>query len=438
MSLDLLEAFGNTTCEEPANPWATSSVGTAKDHQTIEEDDFGEFEQAALTEGPECPIVHAEPRATPALPADVQRNGTLVDTTIVCPPPPPSPSFQKANASLKLAIPPEPEQKAPADTKPAESTPVTAWPSSGRNRAKSSANTLVLSPYADDDWGDFEEEPRVGSISIESAERRASATQDMLRKPTAQTASLIDLDGVPERLKNFGAQGQETTVAPLEPAAPSNMPPPSVLLSVIASNFQTLSARIRDIISLTSTLLVESNHSNNERVLEDLTKEMATIRVSTRILAGRRLRWKRDTHLAQSMRIGPANAGRPGGMKLTGVDRAENRREDQEAAEIVRLWKQQVGGLKSHFARINAQQSEIEYVLPDISENMPIRTAKVGEGALTAPRCCFLCGLKRDERVARLDTTVEDSFAEWWVDHWGHVDCIRFWAQHKGSLRQRS
>ncbi|KAL8987813.1 MAG: hypothetical protein Q9177_003022 [Variospora cf. flavescens] len=435
MSLDLLEAFGNTTCEEPANPWATSSVGTAKDHQTVEEDDFGEFEQAALTEGPECPIVHAEPRATPA---DVQRNGTLVDTTRVCPPSPPSPSFQKANASLKLAIPPEPEQKAPVDTKPAESTPVTAWPSSGRNRAKSSANTLVPSPYADDDWGDFEEEPPVGSISIESAERRASATQDMLRKPTAQTASLIDLDGVPERPKNFGAQGQETTVAPLEPAAPSNMPPPSVLLAVIASNFQTLSARIRDIVSLTSTLLMESNNSHNEGVLEDLTKEMATIRVSTRILAGRRLRWKRDTHLAQSMRIGPANAGRPGGMKLTGVDRAENRREDQEAAEIVRLWKQQVGVLKSHFARINAQQPEIEYVLPDISENMPIRTAKVGEGALTAPRCCFLCGLKRDERVARLDVTVEDSFAEWWVDHWGHLDCIRFWAQHKGSLRQRS
>ncbi|KAL8959129.1 MAG: hypothetical protein Q9193_003956 [Seirophora villosa] len=435
MSLDLLEAFG-VTCEEPANPRATSSARTANDHQAFEEDDFGDFEQAEPTVWPEHPTVPAETRANSALAVDSQENVLLVDTMITHPPP--SPSFQKANAPLKLAIPPEPDQTAPTKANPEEFTPITAWPSYGRNRAKSSGEALPLSPYADDDWGDFEEEPRVEGISMESAKKKAPAAHDVPRNPTAQIDSLLDLDGSPGRSKPSTAQTKKATVPPLEPAAPSNIPPPSVLLSVIASNFQSLSARIRDIVSLASTVLVNSNDPGNEEVLEDLANEIATIRASTRILAGRKLRWKRDTHLAQSMRMGPANAGRPGGMKLTGVDRAETRREEQEASEIVRVWKQQVGGLKSHLARINAQQSEMDYVLPGMSENLPIRTAKVGEGALVAPRCCFLCGLKRDERVARLDVTVEDSFAEWWIDHWGHVDCIRFWVQHEQLLSQRS
>ncbi|KAL8860216.1 MAG: hypothetical protein Q9198_010588 [Flavoplaca austrocitrina] len=135
------------------------------------------------------------------------------------------------------------------------------------------------------------------------------------------------------------------------------------------------------------------------------------------------------------MSIGPANAGKAGGMKLTGVDRNEARREDQEAAEVVKLWQQQAGGIKSQIAKVNAQQSEVKFAIPEYSDNMPIRVAKLGEGGLTAPKCCFLCGLKRDERVARLDVSVEDSFREWWTDHWGHTDCIRFWEEHKDSLK---
>lgn len=68
----------------------------------------------------------------------------------------------------------------------------------------------------------------------------------------------------------------------------------------------------------------------------------------------------------------------------------------------------------------------MKLVLPELSETMPLRTAKPGEGGISAPKCCFLCGLKRDERVARLDVNTEDSFGEWWVDHWGHVTASDF------------
>jgi len=41
--------------------------------------------------------------------------------------------------------------------------------------------------------------------------------------------------------------------------------------------------------------------------------------------------------------------------------------------------------------------------------------------------------LKRDERVARVEFGVEDSFGEWWVEHWGHRTCRNFWAAQKSG-----
>lgn len=153
-------------------------------------------------------------------------------------------------------------------------------------------------------------------------------------------------------------------------------------------------------------------------------------------MAGRKLRWKRDNILSQSMKIGTAS-GKTSGMKLAGVDKAETRREDQEAAEALRAWKQQVGPLRSTISMISTHLPGSGFSLPDIAEAMPIRVVKPSEGAVTAPKCCFLCGIKRDERVAKVDVDVEDSFGEWWREYWGHIDCVAFWENHKTSLRQR-
>ena len=153
-------------------------------------------------------------------------------------------------------------------------------------------------------------------------------------------------------------------------------------------------------------------------------------------MAGRKLRWKRDNFLSQSMKIGPAS-GKTSGMKLVGVDKAETSKEDQEAAEALVAWKQQVGPLRSTVSMINVHLPGGGLSFPDISAAMPIRVAKSSEGALTAPKCCFLCGIKRDERVAKVDVDVEDSFGEWWTEHWGHKDCVTFWSNHKASLVQR-
>ena len=211
---------------------------------------------------------------------------------------------------------------------------------------------------------------------------------------------------------------------------PSNIPPPSILLPVIGTILGSLATNLKTVSSYQPL--------DQSSTLSQLRAVLSTLRAAARILAGRKLRWKRDNLLFQSMKIGPAHSGKAGGMKLVGVDKAESRREDQEAAEVLQVWKQQAGPLRSMIVALNGQLLETErFKISEIAENMHIRQGRPSEGIVTAPKCCFLCGIKRDERVAKVDVDVEDSFGEWWADHWGHVDCVAFWENHKDFLRQR-
>ena len=216
---------------------------------------------------------------------------------------------------------------------------------------------------------------------------------------------------------------------------PSNVPPPSVLLPLVATLFQSMSTNVRKMAASQSDSSDPYEPLDQSR-FQPIQEILSDARAGARILAGRKLRWKRDNILSQSMKIGPAS-GKTSGMKLAGVDKAETRREDQEAAEALRAWKQKVGALRSTISMINVHLSERGLLMPDISEAMPIRVSKASEGAVTAPKCCFLCGIKRDERIAKVDVDIEDSFGEWWREHWGHVDCVTFWLKHKALLRQR-
>ncbi|KAL8758560.1 MAG: hypothetical protein Q9199_001413 [Rusavskia elegans] len=445
MSLDLLQEFSCSSHDDEINPWASSSSHNVTNNGSTEEDDFGDF---AL---PETSFeLERDPGDDGTLgkyskPSSQNQSGLLIDTETTKPPPSPSPSFRALNAPLKLAIPQEESDGNVVHNRSEDPTPITAWPSYARNRAKSFGKPLPLSPYTEDhdDWGDFQEESQT-DIIVEDPPSENVATNKELKQDTSLLDLMDSLEVTTAPPARAPAAAAEATVtAPKLSStstagpAPSNVPPPSVLLSIIVTILDSLPNEIHDIVCSMSTSLMNDAFPSHESHFENLHDNLATTTASARVLAGRKLRWERDTHLAQRMSIGPANAGKAGGMKLTGVDRTEARREDQEAAEVVRMWRQQAGGIKSQIAKINAQQSEVKFALPEYSDNMPIRVVKLGEGGLAAPKCCFLCGLKRDERVARLDVNVEDSFGEWWVDHWGHVDCIRFWEEHKDSLKQR-
>ena len=159
--------------------------------------------------------------------------------------------------------------------------------------------------------------------------------------------------------------------------------------------------------------------------------------------SSRKLRWKRDQYLSQGMRIGPAAAGgKSSGMKLAGVDKSETAKEDREVLDALRLWKAQIGKLRSAVAAASSITPDGESRLPPVPEisesTMPVRTVKAVEGGVTAAHACALCGLKREERVAKVDVEVNDSFGEWWVEGMNmHLVCRNFWEEHKGKLRSR-
>jgi hypothetical protein len=111
-------------------------------------------------------------------------------------------------------------------------------------------------------------------------------------------------------------------------------------------------------------------------------------------------------------------------MKVTSVDRAEVQREEREAADVLRAWQEEVGKLKGAVAEVRkgAVGKEREGVLeglrvPEIREEMVVRSVGVGEGGVKSLRPCALCGLMREERVVKVDGEVFDGFDEWWVEN---------------------
>ncbi|KAF4307401.1 hypothetical protein GTA08_BOTSDO03511 [Botryosphaeria dothidea] len=218
---------------------------------------------------------------------------------------------------------------------------------------------------------------------------------------------------------------------------PTNIPPPALLLTLFPPIFASAQASFFKPLG-TQPTHVRPKILADQGVVRFLRGYLSVGIVAARIITGRKLRWKRDTFLAQGMSIGQAGRAGAGGMKLTAIDRSESTKEDREAADVVRAWKEQVGRLRSVVASVNGKDERGRSVgaIPEIAETMPIRTAKELEGGIAAPKSCALCGLKRNERIGKVDVDVEDSFGEWWVDQLSmHRACRNFWEEHKENLR---
>lgn len=256
-----------------------------------------------------------------------------------------------------------------------------------------------------DDWGDFNDGPL-------STPAPAPATTRQKSTPTSP----------PPESFTSGNTSPSSTVRP------TNIPPPSVLLELL--------------VELMNNLQKEAATTNNNKASQQLPTSQnttasrihTTTSTAARIIAGRHLRWKRDTILSQSMRIGPARAGKSSGMKLNALNKHEDVKEEQDAVDVLALWRERA-------ALFNAViQSAGLRPIPTVAGPAALKviTAKPGQGALKAAHACALCALKRDERVLRVDDEdVQDSFGDWWTDHWGHTGCRLFWEANHGMLGQR-
>lgn len=330
---------------------------------------------------------------------------------------PRSPSFSDRNPFPGLAVttpisgtfPPELKD----DDKEKSPTPITAWPETQSATEK-------------DDWDAFADFPPDAS----------SATPDQSGVSSSWNWDAVDATKpVSPRPASKTSQRKVSSDEVVGPP-PSNIPPPSVLLSVFPELLEEIDARLHKP-TANQTPAVKSRIYADPATLDYLRGFLALSTVAARILAGRKKRWNRDKLLAQGMSI--SAAGSKGGMKLAGVDKAQATREDREAADVVGVWRDQIGKLRIAVAAANIgiqkQIVKLEPLkIPEINDHMAVTTAKV---VLTAPRPCVICGLKREERVKGVDLDVEDSFGEWWVDHWGHKTCRNFWLGNEQKLRTR-
>jgi hypothetical protein len=362
-----------------------------------DEDDFGDFETS------EAPAISEKPtKSSPAPSKSVK----------------PSSATVPASAIDLLGL-----------DDPVETTNSTSHPSGQASAPKSKVSTHkspVTRPGAlprqesilsnDDAWDDFEISPPTQSTQPSSQTNNISEEAPQIQLPT-------------------DILGDLTTLPITTGVAPSNIPPPSVLLSIFPSVLTSLAHQFLHPLS-TLPSSQKSHFLSTTETKSFLASYITLTHVLGHILAGRKSRWKRDKHLAQSMSIGPATSGRSGGMKLAGLDKSEAGREDTEAQVVLSVWREQAGRLKTAVTGASVHGSKL--TVPELGEALPVRVAKGSEGAITSTQACALCGLKREERVAKVDVAVEDSFGEFWVEGTNmHRSCLRFWELFKTRLMSR-
>lgn len=410
------KARGNHTTS--SKPRDENVLFDAEDEFDADADDFGDFEQGQDLTAAQPLAAQPQPLPrkyqVPSLIDLDESNSHLQDSGVS--------SETPQSSSLAPALNPSGRRVTSGVGKAAS----VARPGASRTPAISSS---VGSPAPDknaDSWPDFGDDHQ--DAILDRAWRAQETRLETGDTPANKAESCLIH---PDMVNGLLAVPHTTTASA---APPINIPPPAMLLTLFPPIFSAAQK------TLFEPLAQHGNSSpTGHSILEtDLTRKfidsVLTIgRVLGHIVAGRKLRWKRDTMLGQSMRIGPASGSRGGGgMKLASVDKGEASKEDKEVADAVRVWRNQAGRLRS-IVTASATPGSI----PDIAETLPVRLAQASEGGMSSKRQCALCGLKRNERVPKIDVNVEDSFGEWWVEHWGHQTCLRFWEAQSKHLTSR-
>lgn len=414
-----------------------------------DDDDFGDFETIASPAPAKASDLLSDdlfsppPTARPSLnlrkdTTDMFSSMTLDAPASPYPQAPKSPGFKERNPfpglGVKTPIEPKPAQKND-DAKSA--TPLTAWPTFDEAPAKN--KKALKTQKIDNGWDAFDDLPEEPAVTDNTNTANDDwgdwdSFDNKKQEPVkAQVSGNTQKDDVSKWAWDaIDTPSNVSLESKADTAPPINVPPPSVLLSIFP---QLLSQANESLFKPVGGKApsIKNRILSDPRTVDFLRGYLLLSTVAARVIAGRKQRWHRDKFLAQSMSISAAGSK---GMKLAGVDKTQAVREDREAADVLDLWKEHVGRLRSAVAAANQsiKDASKHLKIPELRDNMQAQTAK---GVLSAPKACVICGIKRDERIARVDFDVEDSFGEWWAEHWGHTACKRFWLKHESALRQR-
>lgn len=418
------ESWTKAPVVKAKKPTDSSVLFDAEEDLDDNDDDFGDFEDS------QSKFVTPAPSAPPPPPAPAGGSSALIDLLgdLDLSRPAPTTSSQKSN---------EFEDAKPKPRATARKSPVGAFGTASKSKPSKPAPAPTAIPQAaDDSWDTFDDwEASIPAPATKRPEATKGAPTSTSSAPAPILSPVID------------------EVSPGE-QPPTNVPPPGVLLSLFPSFFVDAQEKLFKPMAA-QTLPMRNKLLAEPGTIVYLQGYLMLASVAAHIIAGRKLRWKRDQLLSQGMRIGPASSRATSGMKLTGIDKGENRKEEREASDVVRAWKDQVGRLRHVISGVNQIKAGTLGPAPDLQETMPVRTLKQSEGGVPARQQCMMCGLKRDERVTAADMTVEDSFGEWWIEqvnmHRGtsspqpfkttrliaFAGCRNFWNEHKDKLRQR-
>jgi hypothetical protein len=264
--------------------------------------------------------------------------------------------------------------------------------------------SAVESTIEAEDWEPFEDGE--ASVSSPCANKTPGLAVDTSNKNTLQANN---------RAFDMSPTKRAPSTPTMDEKRPTNIPPPLILLQLLPQVFESLA---------------RGDHAQSATQRCNAILQAHT--VASRVVAGHGLRWKRDNILSQNNRIGPAAVGRKGGgMKLAAIDKNEGLKEEREVADVVQAWERYAHNFNSV-----VQRSGIQRPLMTICKQLKPRP-ETGVGVVSSHRACALCGLRRDERVSGADFDVNDSFGEFWIEHWGHRDCKGFWQTYHALLPQR-
>jgi hypothetical protein len=370
----------------PSEPGGEVLFDAALEETAADEDDWGEFEAAQNTASNQLLDLDSGNRASVA--SSVKANRTASKTTA---------PFDLLSLDDSLPL----KKQAPVSNHGPRKLPSLASPQAKVSRSTPALRaTPKVSPEDDffgewDDFKDGHEESKKPRAKEVTASKQKQSNTNILNHSKKSSISEVNV-------------------------RPTNIPPPSVILQVLPSVLESFREQVN-----------QSKRKSGAPSQDLITSLVSTLKATSRVVAGRSQRWKRDTRLSQSMKIGPAGSGKTSGMKLSSVSKGENIKEEQEVVTVIESWRNHTASLNSFI------QSSGGRPIPVIADKSRVDTASPEDGALKASHACALCGLKRDERLPKIDEDIQDSFGDWWTEHWGHTDCNRFWEENSKHLSQR-
>ena len=386
-----------------------------------EDDDWGEFESADSAFREKKSSSPSASRPTRAA-QKITGQSTTIPRNPIAAFSPPRPVDLLSNQEHELVS----KQQIDAAAKPSTDRKPLNDPLHHRKQASKNHSISTL-PDLDDEWGDFTEAaPDEPSSNLESELRQMSinVNESKAISPPKDDSARVRSGSSPDNRKSQSTPTESSPPGNIQ-VRPVNIPPPFVILQLFTPILEQYHIRA------SNTKLQGKPKDLSDSLDSNLVSDLVcTLRAAARVMSGRTLRWKRDTALSQSTKIGPARSGKSGGMKLSSINKSESIKEEKEAMDVLDAWRSRAGLFNSIILAAGRP-------IPLISGNLQARPATADEGALKAPHACALCGLKRDEKIPKIDEKVEDSFGEWWIDYWGHTDCKNFWDKNSHSLYQR-